>query len=186
MELLQNPVPPLLRASEICKAAGTLVSVDLDIAPRYLYDYKYTTPEELKLLIANTDVLKACKNAVEDISDSDDMHQAARDIMDLGAKMVVITIGEDGCVIAHRDSNEIKTFGSPAFPESGIVDTTGAGDAFQGGFIYGLLKCWPLKKAAIIANACGYLKSCNIGARNMPNHEVVAEFLRGKGWSSID
>jgi sulfofructose kinase len=186
MELLQNPVPPLLRASEICKAADTLVSVDLDIAPRYLYDYKYTTPEELKLLIANTDVLKACKNAVEDISDSDDMHRAARDIMDLVPQMVVITIGEDGCVIAHRDSDEIKTFGSPAFPESGIVDTTGAGDAFQGGFIYGLLKGWPLKKAAIIANACGCLKSCNIGARNMPSYEVVAEFLRGKGWSSID
>jgi sugar/nucleoside kinase (ribokinase family) len=78
MELLQNPVAPLIRAAESCREAGTLVSVDLDVAPCYLLQCGYATEKELDTLLRQADVLKACKNAVPNLSSSKDMEKAAR------------------------------------------------------------------------------------------------------------
>lgn len=73
----------------------------------------------------------------------------------------------------------------PAFAGGGIGDTTGAGDALQDGFLYGVLKGWNLLKAAAFANACGSLKSLRVGARNMPRLHEVAAFVKTKGWESV-
>jgi len=186
MELLQNPVVPLVRAAEICREAGTLVSVDVDVAPCFLYDMKYSTPEELRNLMGQADILKACKNAVHDLSGKANMEEAALDILHMGPRMVVITTGEEGCVIAHQQNGEEETVRVQAFRDGDIKDTTGCGDAFQGGFIYGILKGWDIEKSAVLANACGYLKARKIGARSMTKYERVEEFLRTKGWGSLD
>ena len=185
MELLQNPLAPMLRAAEICSQGGTLVSVDVDVAPCYLYDMNYATPDELHLLMERTDILKACKNAVDDLSGKSDMEEAAVDILHMGPKMVVITIGEDGCVIAHRQNGAEETIRIPAFRDGGIRDTTGCGDAFQGGFIYGMLREWDIEKSAVLANACGYLKARKVGARSMTRRDRVEDFLKTKGWKSL-
>ena len=44
---------------------------------------------------------------------------------------------------------------------------------------------WPVEKTAVLANACGYLKSLRIGARNMPAFGEVESFLRSKGWEGL-
>jgi sugar/nucleoside kinase (ribokinase family) len=186
MELLQNPLAPMLHAAEICKQGETLVSVDLDVAPYYLYDMNYATPDELRLLMEKADVLKACKNAVDDLSGKKSMEEAAVDILHMGPRMVVITIGEDGCVIAFREGGNEHTIHVPAFRDGGIRDTTGCGDAFQGGFIYGMLKGWDIERSAVLANACAYLKATKIGARSMTKYDKVKEFLKTKGWKSLD
>jgi sugar/nucleoside kinase (ribokinase family) len=186
IELLQNPVAPLLRAAEICRERGTLVSVDLDVAPCYLYNSKYATEEELISLMGQADILKACKNAVQDLSGKPDMEDAALDILHMGPKMVVITTGEQGCVIAHRQDGRERTVRVEAFRDGGIKDTTGCGDAFQGGFIYGLLRGWDIEKSAVLANACGYLKACKVGARSMTKFDEIEAFLKTKGWSSLN
>ncbi len=185
IELLQMPVAGLLRAAEICREAGTLVSVDLDIAPRFLYEYKYATPHELESLIGMTDILKGGKNAVATFPDAGDMHDVARELIEKGPRIVVITMGEKGCVVASRQNGRTETFESPAFTDTCVMDTTGAGDAFQGGFIHGVLRGWPPQKCAALGNACGYLKSLNVGARSMPSRDVVEAFLRKKGWKSL-
>jgi ribokinase len=204
MELLQNPVAPLIRAAEICREAGTLVSVDLDVAPCYLFQCGYATEKELDTLLGHADVLKACKNAVPSLSSSKDMERAALDILAMGPRTVVITVGEKGCVVASREGGAAGSGAHgassagrgarvdaaadapasvtvPAFAGGGVKDTTGAGDAFQGGFLYGVLKGWDLRKAAAFANACGYLKSLRVGARNMPRLPEVENFVKTKG-----
>jgi sugar/nucleoside kinase (ribokinase family) len=45
------------------------------------------------------------------------------------------------------------------------VDTTGAGDVFHGGFIYGLLQNWPLHRIMAFANAAAALNCTQLGAR---------------------
>ena len=198
MELLQNPVAPLIRAAEICREAGTLVSVDLDVAPCYLFQCGYATEKELDTLLRQADILKACKNAVPSLTSNRDMEKAALDILAMGPRTVVITVGEKGCVVAsRRDGAAISgargaaedgvpvSVTVPAFADGGIKDTTGAGDAFQGGFLYGVLKGWDLKKSAAFANACGYLKSLRVGARNMPRLHEVEKFVKTKGWAGI-
>lgn len=186
MELLQNPLAPMLKAAEICSEGGTLVSVDVDVAPCYLYDMNYATPEELRLLMEKADILKACKNAVDDLSGKSDMEEAAVDILHMGPKMVVITIGEEGCVIAHKQNGAEQTIHVPAFRDGGIRDTTGCGDAFQGGFIYGVLRGWDIEKSAVLANGCAYLKATKVGARSMTKYELVEKYMKSKGWKSLE
>jgi sugar/nucleoside kinase (ribokinase family) len=84
-----------------------------------------------------------------------------------------------------RQGGELRSATVKGFTDTPVVDTTGAGDAFSGGFLYGYLSGYPYEKAAELGNACGYLKSLNVGARNMPSRERVEQFLQGKGWESL-
>ncbi len=185
MELLQMPVAPLVRAAQICKEAGTIVSVDLDIAPHYLEEYGYATPDELNELFSLTDILKAGKNAVAETDMPDDLFRVATNLLECGPRVVVITLGGEGCAVATRDADRTSRHSCQAFTDTGVVDTTGAGDAFHGGFLYGYLQGWPIEKCSVLANACGYLKSLNVGARSMPSRSVVEDFLKKKGWASL-
>ena len=56
---------------------------------------------------------------------------AARDVLKLGPKFVVIKKGEHGCLMC----SERDTFVLPAFPAQKVVDPTGAGDSFAGGMM---------------------------------------------------
>ena len=50
----------------------------------------------------------------------------------------------------------------PALPVE-VVDTTGAGDSFDAGFLYGILAGWPLRDALELGVACGSLSCTGIG-----------------------
>ncbi len=62
------------------------------------------------------------------------------------------------------------------------VDTTGAGDVFHGGYIYGLLQGWDIKDTVIFASALAAIKCTKIGGRaGIPQLSEVIEFLKEKG-----
>ena len=71
---------------------------------------------------------------------------------------VAIKLGPRGA-IAGRGS---ATASSPAL-EVNVVDTTGAGDSFDGGFLYGFLHDWSLERALKLAAACGSLSTRKAG-----------------------
>jgi cytidine kinase len=65
------------------------------------------------------------------LTDKKNLIEAARDVLKLGPKFVVIKKGEHGCLmVSDRD-----TFVLPAFPADRVVDPTGAGDSFAGGMM---------------------------------------------------
>lgn len=72
----------------------------------------------------------------------------------------VITLGAEGCVVVTRD----RTFTVPAARVS-VVDTTGAGDAFAGGYTYGLSQGWEPERCARFANAVGALATRAFGSQ---------------------
>lgn len=83
-------------------------------------------------------------------------------ILERGPKVALITLGEKGCIGATAEGE----FRVPAFSRKGfIVDTTGAGDVFHGGYIHGLLNGWPPERCAEFANAAAFLSCGSIGAR---------------------
>lgn len=57
--------------------------------------------------------------------------EAARAVLDMGPRFVVIKKGEHGCLLASGD----QTFVLPAFPTERVIDPTGAGDSFAGGMM---------------------------------------------------
>lgn len=77
-----------------------------------------------------------------------------------GAKACTITLGDKGSITLAN--NEI--FQIPAFKVN-VVDTTGAGDVFHGGYIYGLLQKWDIKDVVRFATACASLKCRKLGGR---------------------
>jgi sugar/nucleoside kinase (ribokinase family) len=85
------------------------------------------TPEVLRQI----NVLKASQEEIEAISGETDLAKAVRWVSQKGVKIVIVTKGANG-VLLHV---EAKTCHVPAAEPRRIVDTTGAGDAFMGGFL---------------------------------------------------
>ena len=105
----------------------------------------------------------------------DDARKAASTLLDMGIKNVIITLGEKGAYFAN--SNE--TFSSPIAKLSNpVVDTTGAGDAFNAGFAAALTENQSIKDAIAFASATAGLSTTKIGTANsMPNREEIDKIL---------
>jgi sulfofructose kinase len=101
------------------------------------------------------------------------LEDAARDLLSLGSRVLVVTQGARGCRVWAGD----EQFGVPGFPVQ-AVDTTGAGDAFHGAFIYGMLQDWDLRRVALFANATAAL-NCQVlgGRRGLPTLAQVEALL---------
>ena len=92
-----------------------------------------------------------------------------------GSLFVAATIGEDGA-LAYFQGRHIH---SPAFKIE-CRDTTGAGDAFHGGFIYGLLAGFSVERTLEFANAVAALKCRAVGARTaLPTLDEVSALIAG-------
>jgi sugar/nucleoside kinase (ribokinase family) len=87
---------------------------------------------------------------------------------------VVITLGEKGSLYVDRSAS-CRT---PGFRVE-AVDTTGAGDAFHGGFIWSMLQGYPADKACTLANACGAYCCTRVGARAMGRREQIEALIAG-------
>ena len=82
-------------------------------------------------------------------ADGFDPEKAIVKMNSFNAKTATITLGEKGSVSTSGDA----VFYSPAFKVD-VVDTTGAGDVFHGGYIYGLLQGWEIKEVAVRISLC--------------------------------
>jgi ribokinase len=122
---------------------GLLVSLDpsflfskqLDIKNNEILsglDFFYPNNEEAYQLTRHRDPLKA-----------------ARVIREYGPKVVIVTLGKDGCLVLGEGIQEFVSLGSI----EGVVDTTGAGDAFCGGFLMAVLNGLPLVQACKVGSA---------------------------------
>ncbi len=97
-----------------------------------------------------------------------------REVSREGFGITTITLGSRGSVTFA--GNEV--FSCPAFPVE-TVDTTGAGDVFHGGYLYGLLQKWPLKDTIRFASAVAAMKCRKVGGRaGIPGLAEVRQFLR--------
>ena len=92
-----------------------------------------------------------------------------------GAPVVTVTRGPRGSITWCSTEG---IFEMPAFPVA-AVDTTGAGDVFHGGYLYGVLQKWPLSDTIRFASACAAIKCMKSGGRaGIPNLQEVMAFLQ--------
>jgi sugar/nucleoside kinase (ribokinase family) len=87
--------------------------------------------------------------------------------------LVVITCGADGSV-ARSGKRTVRAPGLPITP----IDTTGAGDCFNAGFICGYLRGEPLETCLRRGNICGGLATTARGLEGIPSAQQVEEWLR--------
>jgi sugar/nucleoside kinase (ribokinase family) len=86
---------------------------------------------ELKQTIEMVDVLTINDEEARQLSGEYSLVKAARVIMAMGPKFLIIKKGEHGALLFHKD----EIFFAPALPLEEVFDPTGAGDTFAGGFI---------------------------------------------------
>jgi sugar/nucleoside kinase (ribokinase family) len=169
-EASQLPLPPILAGMQVAREAGVRVLFDLDVAPSYFAQAKLGDEKDLIAALQLVDVLKPCKAAAREITGETDYERIARKLLALGPKVVAVTMGAEGSLIAGAGG----VTHVPAFKVD-VVDSTGAGDAFMGGLSYGLLQGWDPPRVALFANACAAICCTKVGARAMGTHgEVVA------------
>jgi ribokinase len=107
----------------------------------------------------------------------DDPGSFSQEVRRLGFGITTITLGGRGSVTFADD----EIISCPAFPIE-IVDTTGAGDVFHGGYLYGLLQKWPLKDTIRFASAVAAMKCRKLGGRaGIPRLSDVRQFLQEQG-----
>ncbi len=95
-----------------------------------------TALDDLKKVLAQVDAVIINDSEVEDLTGERNILTGADAIMAMGPATVVIKKGEHGCVLIQGD----KRFVVPAFLLPEVVDPTGAGDSFAGGFMGALAK----------------------------------------------
>lgn len=108
----------------------TLVTVD----PGERYMVPRLRPN-VKELLEQVDVFLPSEQEVRSLLGQVDLWEAAEDFARSGPRVVIVKVGDQGALVYERDRGRRTRV--PAYPVR-VVDTTGAGDAFCGGFMVGL------------------------------------------------
>jgi sulfofructose kinase len=156
--------PACARMAHAARAAGTIVTADID----NIYE---GLPDLLPLL----DVLIGSREFPRRLTGITDERAALVEVRSrYGCAIVGMTRGKQGALVYCE--GEFRK--APAYEvPGGCRDTTGAGDAFHTGFLYGLLSGADVEASLKLANAVAALKCRELGARTaLPNVEDLAEF----------
>ncbi len=155
----------ILAALEKAREAGALVSLDLasftvvreskELLERIINEY-------VDILIANEDEALALTGHADEMK--------AIEALSAKAEISVLKMGARGSIIAH-EGNIIKI---KAMGDGNAIDTTGAGDLWASGFLFGLINGYALEKCGQLGSACGY-EVC----------QVVGATIPDKGWQRI-
>jgi ribokinase len=155
-------MPAAIRAAQWARAAGVQICLDAN-HPR----------PQMEELLPLVDWLVVAEPFPMAYTGNMDPEAAAELLLQGGSEVLVVTHGERGCEVWTTDER---------FQLDGIrivaKDTTGAGDAFHGGFIFGMLRGWSLRQAASFANATAAINCLTLGGRRgLPAMSQVKRLL---------
>lgn len=180
---LENNLDAIRAAAEMAARSNMLrvlnpapVHADVDASLLALFDLITPNETEFSLLLERLGL--AGLDDPASAADAD-LHAHARRI---GTSSVVITLGSAGCFVSHSPQRAAE-LGEPAFyrlqaERVRAIDTTGAGDAFNGGLVAGLAQAGPVRfrDAVVHANRVAALSTERVGtAPAMPDRETVRQ-----------
>lgn len=144
----------------------------------YWIDYKR---DALAKVLARVDIVSVNEAEARQFVRTFSIIRAAREILALGPRALVVKRGEYGAILFAGD----ETFWSPAYPLEKIQDPTGAGDAFAGGFMGHLARCGSLdpgelRRALIHGTVCASfaVESFSVDGIAAASRERVADRYR--------
>ena len=155
----------ILEALKKAKDSGAFVSLDLasyNVVEESKQELDILVDKYIDILIANEDEAYAFTGYKDEIK--------ALEALSQRALLAVLKVGERGSYVCFKNQI-VKT---DAVKIEKVVDTTGAGDLWASGFLYGLMNQYSLEKSARLASACG-AEVCNVIGANIPD----------SGWARI-
>jgi sugar/nucleoside kinase (ribokinase family) len=165
LHLTPHDIEASIRFATFARENGTLVSIDAD-----------RMQDGLEKLLQLVDILVISRELALSLTGKEDETKALELIHETFRPAVSgITLGDTGSVVIS-DGRIYKT---PAMPvPGGCRDTTGAGDAFRTGLLFGILNGEDIERTCRIANAVASLKCRKIGARTaLPTLEELSQYI---------
>ncbi len=156
-----------VHASEIAKGAGRRVSVtlsDVFCVERHRASFRHLVEHHIDVLLAN-------EAEIMNLYQTDDFGDALEQARKV-CPIVAVTRSENGSVIAAGD----ETHAIRAEPVRHVMDTTGAGDQYAAGFLYGLAKGLPLPECGRL----GSVAAAEVISHMGPRPEVNLRELAGR------
>ena len=156
----------LVKAAEIARKAGNKVALTLSdpfCVKKHRLEFK-------ELIKKNIDILFANEFEVKELYQTEDLEESAKEISNM-IEIVAITRSEKGAKIYNaKEAVEIK---AKVFNK--VKDTTGAGDLFAAGFLYGLTKKFSILKSGNIASITAGEIISHFGARPKTNLKYLIQ-----------
>jgi sugar/nucleoside kinase (ribokinase family) len=143
---------------EVAKQSGTIIGFDPNYHPA-LWEKGYDGVSYIKGIIKDVDIIKPSEDDAKRLFGEESIDEYIARFLDLGAKLVIMTLGKDGLVAS--DGKTTIRMDSVA---DNVVDTTGAGDAFWSGFYAAIVKGYDVKDAIRLGNASSAYKLRYTGA----------------------
>ena len=135
-------------AAKLGRAAGVHVTSDID-----------RLTDRTEELVAAVTIPIFAEHVPLTLTGTKDPESALRALRKRHDGLLCVTLGHNGALALDGD----RAVYSPGFRIT-AVDTTGAGDVFRGGFIYGLLRRWPTEQILQFANAAAAVSCTRLGA----------------------
>jgi len=155
-----------LEAAKIAKESNTEIILSLSDS----FCVERHRESFLKLIKNFVDILFCNESELRSLFEKDDLDNCIEDVKSI-CKLSVITLGKKGSLIINNESIQgIKPY---IFGE--IIDTTGAGDIYAGGFIHGLINGYSLKNCGIFGSICAGHIITKIGSRPQVNLKKIIE-----------
>ncbi len=146
----------VVKAFDAAHAAGRKVSITLSdsfCVGRYRDEFRALIRDKVDILFANEDEIKSLYQV--------DTFEAALAATRAEGKIAALTRSEKGSVVVKGS----ETYAVPAAPVARVIDTTGAGDLYAGGFLFGLTHGKPLAECARLGGIAAAEIISHVGAR---------------------
>lgn len=142
------------------------------------YDPSEGWSRDLIGTLTEVDVFLPNEVEIQGITGRSDIQDGLR-ALDNGQTLVVGKLGSKGCITCYQGS----LIRVPAFSIE-VVDTTGAGDSFNAGFLHAWLRRLPLEACLRLGAACGALSTRGLGGTaTQPSLKEVESYLDAQAWN---
>lgn len=157
----------LVELYQEAKRRGLITTLD----PQFpLFAVKPPWLPALEDLLPYVDVILCDETEARSLTAETDLNKAARALLDAGPETVVIKQGAEGSTV-YRDGWE---YHQPAIELGKLIDSIGAGDAYDAGFILGVLESWPWQRCVLFATiAAGFTVTGVGGSQTMPTRDRI-------------
>jgi len=179
-----NNVRPLMRETDIllvqleCPLDVVAAAIDLAKAYHVRVVFNPAPAQPLsKALLGNVDYLTPNSSEILTLTGESNVNDGILKLKEWGVRNLVVTLGANGARVVTEDMDRHL----PAF-EVTAVDTTAAGDAFNGALAVALAEEKPLPDAVWMGMAAGALAATKRGAQvSLPTRDAVEQFLQSHG-----
>lgn len=123
-----------IRAVDYARQNRKIISYDPNWRPP-LWRSDEEAKKGMSLGLKYADILKVSEEELEFLTGEKDLNKGSRQLFEMGIRLIVVTLGAKGCYYRCKAGT-----GCMSTYDTKVVDTTGAGDAFLGGFLYHISK----------------------------------------------